>query len=151
MFEKVVNPEIDEKVILGKLREKYDIGKQYYGKSQKRMRLLDATDKGDLWKALSAKFPPYQLLPDTNYVSYVKNNLLASIYTVAKSAEIVPTSEQDMPICTELSLALEHEWDKHKVGYYQFLAGERAALLNPTRFSQEFHKYTTQKTAEITS
>lgn len=116
--------------LLGKLKEKYDIGKQYYGKVHKKMRLLDSTDNGEMWKALHAKFPPYQLLPDTNYVSYVKNNLLASLYTVTKSAEIVPTSEEDADICTQLNVALEHEWDKHNIGHYQFCAGERAALLN---------------------
>jgi len=94
------------------------------------MRLLNSTDQGDLWKALRAKFPPYQLLPDTNFVSYVKTNILASLYTVTKSAEIVPTSEHDQEVCTLLNIALEHEWDKNTVGYYQFLAGDRAALLN---------------------
>lgn len=119
-----------EEKILGKLKEKYDIGKQYYGRAHKKMRILDATDNGDLWKAIGAKFPPYQVLPDTNYISYVKNNILASLYTVTKSAEIVPTNEEDVEICTLLNVALEHEWDKHNVGYYQFCAGERAALLN---------------------
>lgn len=119
-----------EQKLLGSLKEKFDIGKQYYGRAHKKMKMLDATDNGDLWKAIQAKFPPYQVLPDTNYVSYVKNNLLASLYTVTKSAEIVPTSEEDVEICTQLNVALEHEWDKHNVGYYQFCAGERAALLN---------------------
>lgn len=116
--------------LLGRLKENYDIGKQYYGRAHKKMRMLDATDNGDLWKAIGAKFPPYQVLPDTNYVSYVKSNILASLYTVTKSAEIVPTNEEDVEICTLLNVALEHEWDKHNVGYYQFCAGERAALLN---------------------
>ena len=116
--------------LLERLKEKYDIGRQYYGRVHKKMRLLDSTDNGEMWKALHAKFPPYQLLPDTNYVSYVKNNLLASLYTVTKSAEIAPTSEEDADICTQLNVALEHEWDKHNIGYYQFCAGERAALLN---------------------
>lgn len=116
--------------LLGRLKENYDIGKQYYGRAHKKMRMLDATDNGDLWKAIGAKFPPYQVLPDTNYVSYVKSNILASLYTVTKSAEIVPTNEEDIEICTLLNVALEHEWDKHNVGYYQFCAGERAALLN---------------------
>lgn len=121
---------VHETRLLERLKEKYDIGRQYYGRVHKKMRLLDSTDNGEMWKALHAKFPPYQLLPDTNYVSYVKNNLLASLYTVTKSAEIVPTSEEDADICTQLNVALEHEWDKHNIGYYQFCAGERAALLN---------------------
>jgi hypothetical protein len=94
------------------------------------MRLLDATDKGDLWKSIGSRFPAYQILPDTNWVSYVKNNILASIYTVSKSADIIHTGEHDVKLCLELSALLNHIWDIQKVGYYQFLAGERAALHN---------------------
>ena len=122
--------DISETKLLESLRDKYALGKQYYGRIHKKMRLLDATDNGDLWNALGAKFPPYQLLPDTNFVSYVKSNILASLYTVAKSAEVVPTSEHDTAICDIINVALEHEWDKNRVGYYQYCAGERAALLN---------------------
>jgi hypothetical protein len=77
---------IYEDNICKKLKQNYEYCKRYYGREHRRMRLLDATDKGDLWKACQAKFPPYQLLPDTNFVSYVHYNILASIYTVAKSA-----------------------------------------------------------------
>lgn len=129
LTENVLTPK-DEKKILGKLKQYFNIGKQYYGNIHRRMKLLDSTDKGDLWKAIGAKFPPYHMLPDTNFVSKTKNYILASIYTVAKSSDIIPTNEEDVDICMELSLALEHEWDKHKIGYYEFLAGERAALLN---------------------
>ena len=119
-----------EKKLLARLKHNYDYCKQYYLKEHRKMRLLDATDKGDLWKACKAKFPPYQLLPDTNFVSYVHYNILASIYTVAKSAQLVPTCEEDVEFCERLNVAIEHDWDKNSVGYYQFLAGERAALLN---------------------
>lgn len=122
--------EFDPKKLLGKLRNYYEIGRQYYGRIHKKMQLLNSTDNGDLWKAIRAKFPPYQLLPDTNAVAYVKSNILASLYTVAKSAQIVPTCEEDVEISEVLNVALEHDWDKNDVGYYQFLAGERAALLN---------------------
>ena len=120
----------DDNKILGELKEFYDIGKQYYSRDQRRMKLLDATDNGDLWRALGASFPAYQILTDTNFVAYVKSNLLASLYTVAKSAEVIPTSDHDKDITVKLSVALDHIWDLANVGYYQFLAGERAALLN---------------------
>lgn len=94
------------------------------------MKLLDATDRGELWKALKAKFPPYQILPDTNLITYVKNNILASIYTVIKSAELQATSEEDTEIIMHLNIALERIWDLGNVGFFQYQAGERAALLN---------------------
>ena len=122
--------DFDERKLLAKLKENYEYCRQYYIREHRRMRLLDATDKGDLWKACRAKFPPYQLLPDTNYVSFVHYNILASIYTVAKSAQLVPTCEDDVEFCERINVAVEHDWGKNSVGYYQFLAGERASLLN---------------------
>ena len=119
-----------EDKICKKLKQNFEYCKQYYAREHRKMRLLDATDKGDLWKACKAKFPPYQLLPDTNFISYVHYNILASIYTVAKSAQLVPTCEEDVEFCERINVAVEHDWDKNSVGYYQFLAGERASLLN---------------------
>lgn len=122
--------EFDEQKCLAHLRANYEQAKQYYKRDHDKMRLLDSTDRGDLWKAIKAKFPPYQLLPDTNFISYTKSNLLASLYTVAKSAQLIPTSEHDVEFCTRLNVAIEHDWEKNNVGYYMFQAGDRAALLN---------------------
>lgn len=122
--------ELDDNAILGMLKEKYDLGIQYYSRDHRRMRMLDMTDNGELWRAIGAKFPPYQVLPDTNTVSYVKDNILASLYTTAKSAEVRPTSEDDEELCTKLNLILDNFWNVQNVGYKQFQAGERAALLN---------------------
>jgi len=120
----------DEGKLLAKLQKFSDECDRYYQREERRMRLLDSTDKGHLWKAIKAKFPPYQLLPDTNYVSYVKNNLLASLYTVSKSPQIIPTCEKDAEICETLNVVIERIWDTNMIGFYQFEAGERAALLN---------------------
>ena len=118
------------KELLQELKENFDDAKIYYAPLQKKLRLLDATDQGKLWEALGAKFPPYQILPDTNFVSYIKTNLLASLYTVAKSAEIQPFSEDDKEIVTQLNIAMEQIWQNCGIGFHQFLAGERAAILN---------------------
>lgn len=101
-----------------------------YQPAFKRARLLDATDRGKVWKAIRAKFPKYQVLPDTNHVAYVKNNLLASLYSVGRSADLRATSEDDVHITKQLNVILEHIWDTQQISYYQMLAGERAALLN---------------------
>lgn len=129
-MDKEKKPEFNETECLAKLKENYEYAKRYYLREQKKMRLLDSTDKGDLWKAIKAKFPPYQLLPDTNFVSYVKSNILASLYTVSKSAQLVPTCEEDVEFCERLNVAIEHDWDKNNVAFYMYQAGDRAALLN---------------------
>ena len=115
---------------IAQLREYWNLMLSFYPKEHRRMKLLDAVDRGDLWKALAAKFPSYQILPDTNHVSYVKNNILASIYTVVKAAQVLPTREDDVDIIENLNVAMDCVWNLGNVGYYQFQAGERAALLN---------------------
>lgn len=122
--------DITDLKLLESLRNKYEIAKSYYAPIHRKMKLLDAVDRGDLWKALKTKLPPYQILPDTNFVAYVKSNLLASIYTVVKSAEVMPASEKDKEIITQLNVALECIWNISDVGEFQMLAGERAALSN---------------------
>jgi hypothetical protein len=94
------------------------------------MRILDGTDRGKLWSSIKAKFPKYQLTPDSNWVNYIKENLVASIYTTGRYAELMPKSDEDIQFCVEFNSAMETIWDNIKADYYQFKAGERAALLN---------------------
>lgn len=101
-----------------------------YSKVLERMRLLDGADRGKLWEVVKAKFPKYQLTPDSNWINYIKENLVASIYTTGRYAEIMPKSEDDIEFCVEFNSALETIWDNIRADYYQYLAGERAALLN---------------------
>lgn len=125
-----IKDKLNEEEILKKLKEHYEVGKRIYSPIFRKMRMLDLTDKGKFWEAIGAKFPPYQILPDTNFVTYIKHNLLASLYTVSKSAEIVPTSQDDAEACTNINIAMEHIWDTTTISFLQFQAGERAALLN---------------------
>lgn len=121
---------VKDRELLAKLKDYWDTCKQYYANEHKKMKLLDATDRGDLWKVIGAKFPKYQILPDTNYVSYIKTNILASIYTVTKGASIAPTSEEDKDLAMNLNIILENVWKRAGIGFAQFKTGERAALLN---------------------
>jgi hypothetical protein len=121
---------LPDKLELSQLDDNYRIASSEYFKAARRARRLDLADKNKLWEAVSAKFPTYQILPETNHVSYVKNNLLASIYTVGKSAKLLPTSQQDKEIVEQLNIAIEHMWSQLDVPLYQMRAGERAALLN---------------------
>lgn len=122
--------ELPEGYCLGDLNELFNVAKTEYEPAFRRARKLDATDKGRLWAAVQAKFPSYQILPDTNFVSYVKQNLLASIYTVGKSARILPTSDKDKDIVEQLNIAMDAAWAELDLAKYQMEAGERAALIN---------------------
>jgi len=124
------NVELPDGITIEKLTEYFNIGKAEYSAAQRRAQKLDATDRGKLWEAVRAAFPKYQILPDTNYISYVKNNILASIYTVGKSAQLLPTSDKDKDIVMQLNIAMDNLWSTLDVAGYQMAAGERAALLN---------------------
>lgn len=112
------------------LKRNYDIAYSNYTKIHRKMKILDAADRSRLWQAIGAKFPKWQIQPDSNWVSYVKSNLVASIYTVAKSASLLPTSDDDAEVITNLNIALDYIWDMADIGYYQMQAGSNAALFN---------------------
>ena len=115
---------------VGTLTQNYNVSQSNYTKIFRKMVLLDAVDRSRLWQALRAKFPSYQILPDTNWVNYVKSNLLASIYTVAKGATLLPTSDSDREAVENINIALGYIWDTANVAYYQTQAGSSAALFN---------------------
>lgn len=121
---------VELRVPIAKLKEQFNLCQSQYTKEHRRMQVLDLTDRGGLWEALGAKFPAYQILPDTNHTSYIKNNLIASIYTVAKCAELLPTSEKDKDIIKNINIALEQEWTLTNISKMQKQAGCNAALHN---------------------
>jgi hypothetical protein len=117
-------------VTIEMLKENWDKAQTQYTRAFRKMQLLDATDRDRLWEAIKAKFPEYQILPHTNHVTYVKENIHASIYTVGKLAQMVPSTEEDAQAVVDINILLNHLWHKLKVGKYQMEAGDRAALLN---------------------
>lgn len=121
---------VELRVPLDKLKAQFELCASQYGREHRRMQVLDLTDRGGLWEALGAKFPAYQILPDTNHVAYIKNNLVASIYTVSKCAELLPTSDKDKDIIVQTNLALEQEWNLANIAKMQKQAGNSAALHN---------------------
>ena len=121
---------LPDKLTIEGLKKNYELAKREYRRAFRRARILDATDKGYMWEAIHAKFPKYQILPDSNHTSYIKNNILASIYTVGKSANLAPTSEEDKDVVEAINMFLDNFWEVCNVGYYQMQAGDRAALLN---------------------
>ena len=121
---------LPECVKLSHIKEQIKNTDSQYTKVLERMRILDGTDRGKMWDVIKARFPRYQLTPDSNWVNYIKENLVASIYTTGRYAQLMPKSDEDISFVVEFNSALETIWDNIKAEYYQFLAGERAALLN---------------------
>lgn len=124
------NTGLPEGISLDMIDEYYRIASTQYSKPMKKARMLDLADNNKLWEAISAKFPKYQILPETNHVSYIKNNIISSIYVVGKAATLLPTSEADKDIVALLNTVFDYIWTQLDVARYQLMAGERAALLN---------------------
>lgn len=121
---------LPEGIEMKDLVEFWEISKEQYAEIHRRWRLLDQVDNGKLWSTLCKRFPQYQLAPDTNHVNYLKENILASIYTVGKGASIVPRTPDDKDLIDGINLVMDTIWDILEVPAYQQEAGERAALLN---------------------
>ena len=115
---------------LGRLAQDFSSMTRRYTREHKKIRILDAIMQGDMWRALGAKFPSYQILPDTNDIAFIANNMAASIYSVAKIADVLPTSEKDIQIISDINMALEHEWQIAQVAEAQKSAGINAVLFN---------------------
>ena len=117
-------------ITLDLLNSFFDMANDEYANIFKRMQLLDGADRSDLWKTIAAKFPKYQVLPETNHINFIKENLVANIYTVGKYAELFPKSKTQIETCNTLNSVLSAIWDAVGVAKYQRKAGERAALFN---------------------
>ena len=68
---------LPEGVCLNDIQDKIRDTNAHYTKAMQRMRILDGADRGKVWDVVKAKFPSYQLTPDTNWVNYIKDNLVA--------------------------------------------------------------------------
>jgi hypothetical protein len=121
---------LPEGVCLNDVKDKIKDTNAHYTKAIQRMRLLDGADRGKVWDVVRAKFPSYQMTPDTNWVNYIKDNIVASIYTTGRYGELMPRAEDDIQLCVEFNSAMDTIWANTKADYYQMLAGERAALFN---------------------
>lgn len=130
------------------LSDNYRTAVNAYVDLHRRMVLLNGVDNGRLWKTINAKFPSYQILPDTNWVSYIKSNIVASVYCVGKAATILPTSDDDREAISNVNIALDYIWHTSDIGYKQMQAGNSAALYNlgvtQVGWNREASKQTTQ-------
>ncbi len=117
-------------VKLQDLQNNWNVAEAEYQAARKRMRVLDMADRGEIWDIICKKFPEYQISPDTNYTNYVKENIVASVYTVGRNASLMPRSLEDQELVEKINKVLESLWGVLGVQRFQMRAGERAALLN---------------------
>lgn len=121
---------LPEGISLQDIQDNWNTARSQYATAHNKMRVLDLTDRGEIWNIIAKKFPEFQITPDTNYVNYVKENILASVYTVGRNASVLPRKAEDVEIADKINKVLDNLWGVLKVAQYQMQAGERAALVN---------------------
>lgn len=121
---------LPEGITLGCLKADWDQASTAYQEIYRKMRILDAVDRGKLWDVVPNGIPPYQLCPDTNHISRVKEALVASIYSTGLAADVFPRGKDDIELAQNINMALQKVWEQTDMSFLQQKAGERAALLN---------------------
>ena len=91
---------------------------------------LDAYDSGNFWSHVKAKLPKHQMLVDTNYINYIKQNQVNSIYSSGYIADVCARSAEDETLARNINAFLEYVYDDVELNHYMLMAGDRAALLN---------------------
>jgi hypothetical protein len=121
---------LPEGITLQQLIDNWNTCETEYASARRRMRILDMADRGAIWDIISRQFPEFQINPDTNYVSFVKDNIVASVYTVGRCASLMPKKAEDQDTVDGLNRVLDNIWGTLDVAEFQLQAGERAALVN---------------------
>ena len=99
-------------------------------KKEKIWRMLDAYDTGEFWDTIRHRLPKHQIIPDTNHVFYVKDNIVNSTYAAPYIADVLPVDPSDMEDSRLINKFIEYEFNRHYLGEKQLKIGIRTALLN---------------------
>lgn len=93
-------------------------------------KLLDAYDSGEFWAHVAKVMPQYTVRPDTNWISYVKDSYVNSLYVGSYRGDVFCRKYRDEQTALMINEFLEYIFNKTKIKDVQLEAGERAALLN---------------------
>ena len=100
-------------------------------KSKENMwKTIDAYDSGEFWETLRKSLPKHYVIPDTNMVFYVGNNMVGSTYSAPYFADVLPVDPGDKDESRNLNKFLEFNHNRHDMGYKQLKMGIRASRLN---------------------
>lgn len=93
-------------------------------------KVLDSYDSGDFWKYVSKVLPEYSIKPDTNWVNWIKESYINSLYIGTYRGDVFCRNIKDDQVTLAINEFLEFIFNKLKIKQLQHYAGERAALLN---------------------
>lgn len=93
-------------------------------------KLLDAYDSGEFWKHVAKTLPSYSIRPDTNWINYVKENYMNTLYVGSYRGDVFCRQAGNQQVTLAINEFLEYIFNKIKFNALQRRVGERAALLN---------------------
>lgn len=93
-------------------------------------KLLDAYDSGDFWSYVSDVMPAYSIRPDTNWINWVKEAYVNSIYVGNYRGDVFCRELESEQLTLIINEFLEYIFKKIRIKEIQQQVGERAALLN---------------------
>ena len=123
-FKETFGYEIEE---VENMRQRF---KQHRTKKERIWRMIDAYDSGEFWDTIRHRLPKHQIIPDTNHVFYVKDNIVNSTYAAPYIADVLPLDPSDQEQSRKINKFIEFEFNRHYMGDKQLKIGTRAALLN---------------------
>lgn len=93
-------------------------------------KVLDAFDNGKFWNYTGKVMPGYCIKPDTNWINYIKNSYVNSLYVGSYRGDVFCRKLKNEQTTLAINEFLEYIFNKTKIKDLQLSAGERASLLN---------------------
>ncbi len=118
---------------LGEVLQVFDYFRQFRSPKERIWTLINKFYNGDFWKDLKGKLPNHQIMPDTNYLYYITQSIVNSVYSGNYVANVLPRHHKDNGDALMLNSFIEYTWDKlsmkkmfPKLGKYTILANYAA-------------------------
>ncbi len=93
-------------------------------------RVIDAYDTGDFWETVRKQMPKHQIIPDTNHINFIKENIINSIYAAPYIADVLPLDPADMEEARNINKFVEYIYNLNEVGVKQLKISNNTVLHN---------------------
>ena len=93
-------------------------------------RVLDSYDSGEFWETMRKELPKHQIIPDTNHIYHIKENIVNSVYAAPYIADVLPIDPDNKEESRSINKFIEYLYNIRDLGLKQLKISSRTALLN---------------------
>lgn len=115
---------------LSEVTSLYKHFKSKRGSKERMWKLIRKFYNGDFWSDVKDKLPKHQILPDTNYLKYVADNIVNSVYSANYVANVLPRHYADNMKALQLNAFLDYKWNCFGMKQKYPTLGRNAILYN---------------------